>query len=60
MDVSQERFREIDRVFDAALDVAPNARDDFVAKECGTDAELRDRVRTLLDSHERASGFLEV
>jgi eukaryotic-like serine/threonine-protein kinase len=59
MAVSRERFREIDRVLDAALDIAPNARDDFIAMECGTDAELRDSVRTLLGAHQRASGFLE-
>ena len=59
MELSQERFREIDRVFDAALDVAPNEREAFLAKACGPDDTLRERVRTLLVAHERSSGVLE-
>ena len=59
MSESRERFQQIDRLFDAALDVAPNERDAFLDQACGPDAELRVRIRTLLDAHEHSGGFLQ-
>ena len=59
MSDSRERFRQIDRLFDAALDIEPNAREAFLDTSCGSDHELQARVRTLLDAHERSSGFLK-
>jgi serine/threonine-protein kinase len=56
---SRERFREIDEVFDAALDLDPNERAAFVARACGGDVGLRDEVRALLDAHSRSGDFLE-
>ena len=56
---SRERFRQADEVFDAALDLAPAERDAYVARVCGADAPLRDRVRSLLAAHDRSSGFLQ-
>ena len=56
---SRERFRHVDAIFDAALDREPNDRVAYVAEACGDDDELRDRVRTLLDAHERSGGFLK-
>ena len=59
MSVSRERFRQVDEIFDAALDVAPNERDAFLARTCGADAALRDRVSALLSAHDRPSNFLQ-
>jgi eukaryotic-like serine/threonine-protein kinase len=56
---SRERFRHVDAIFDAALDVGPNERGAFVAQACGSDAALRDRVRSLLAAHDRSDGFLQ-
>jgi hypothetical protein len=56
---SRERFRHVDAIFDAALDVGPNERDAFVADACGSDAALHDRVRALLVAHDRSDGFLQ-
>jgi serine/threonine-protein kinase len=56
--VSRDRFRQVDDIFDAALDLAPDEREAFVTNACGTDAALRDRVRTLLDAYDRSGGFL--
>ena len=59
MDLTRERFQQIDRVFDAALDVPPHEREVFLARTCGSDDALRERVRTLLVAHDKSSGVLE-
>ena len=56
---SRERFREIDAIFDAALDVAPDERDTFITQRCGDDVGLRAEVRALLNAHSRSGEFLE-
>lgn len=43
----------------AALDLEPDARAGFLARECGDDASLRRRVDALLAAHARSGGFLE-
>ena len=59
MNESREQFRQVDRVFDVALDLEPNERDSYLDAACGSDASLRSRVRTLLDAYERSTGFLK-
>jgi serine/threonine protein kinase len=59
MSAPRDHFRQVDGIFDAALDLAPNERDAFVTTACGTDRALRDRVRTLLDAHDRSRDFLQ-
>ena len=54
----RERFLRIDAIFDAALDLEPNDRADYVARACADDDALRGRVQLLLDAHARSSGFL--
>jgi eukaryotic-like serine/threonine-protein kinase len=56
---SPERFRQIDEIFDAALDRAPNERDAYVARACGDDVHLRAEVRALLQAYGRSGDFLE-
>jgi len=56
---SRERFREIDAIFDAALDLEPHERDAFITQRCGDDVGLRGEVRALLDAHTRSGDFLE-
>jgi hypothetical protein len=46
------------QAFEAALDLAPEQRSEFLSRACGGDAGLRDDVQSLLDQHDRASGFL--
>jgi len=43
-----ERWREIDRVFAEALEREPNSRAAYLDAVCGTDAELRREVESLL------------
>ncbi|MFL5327612.1 MAG: serine/threonine protein kinase [Gemmataceae bacterium] len=46
-------------VFSDALEVADGERDAFLTSACGNDVELRRRVDSLLNAHDRAGAFLE-
>ncbi len=54
-----ERWEEIDRVFDAALDLDASDRPAFLDKACAGDEELRREVDSLLAAHQRADKFIE-
>jgi hypothetical protein len=45
-------------LFDAALPMSGAERDEFLARQCGTDDRLRIKVESLLDAHREAEGFL--
>ena len=51
-------WEEVFTLFDAALAMTGVEREDFLARECGTDARLRTRVESLLEAHCDAGGFL--
>jgi hypothetical protein len=58
--MTPERWRSIDHILQGALVCAPDRRNAFVADACGTDAELKREVVTLLAAHDGASAaFLE-
>ncbi|HUF51417.1 MAG TPA: protein kinase [Longimicrobiales bacterium] len=59
MTQSAERWREIDTLFDRALDLPAAQRRSFVADACGEDAALRNAVERLLAAHERTGDFLD-
>jgi serine/threonine protein kinase/tetratricopeptide (TPR) repeat protein len=50
-----ERWQEIQRVVDAALDLAPVARGAYLDQTCRGDPGLRDEAGRLLDARERAA-----
>jgi eukaryotic-like serine/threonine-protein kinase len=45
-----ERWLEVKRIFEEALDTAPQEREAFLARVCTGDAELRGEVEALLDA----------
>ena len=53
------RSSRIRELFDGALDRSPEDRATFLDDACVGDPELRRRVQSLLDAHERAAVFLE-
>jgi eukaryotic-like serine/threonine-protein kinase len=55
---SPERWSEIERLLDRALDLAPEARAAFVAETCSGDPELRTAVERLLHASEAADSLL--
>jgi serine/threonine-protein kinase len=53
-----DAFARADAVFDAALDLPPNERAAFLARECGDDTALRTAVDRLLAAHDQSNDFL--
>lgn len=54
-----DRFAEIDRLFDAALDLPPDQRVAFVERSAGGDTSLAGEVLRLLEASSRVGDFLE-
>jgi len=57
--VTPERWKEIEAVFEKALELSTNARTAFLEKSCDGDEELRREVESLLESHASAGSFID-
>jgi serine/threonine protein kinase len=57
--MNPERWKIVDRVFQAALDQEPEECHAFLKSACGGDEALEREVRSLLNSERRAGEFLE-
>ncbi len=57
---SSQRWREVDRIVDAALDLTPEHRASYLETACASDLSLRAEVERLLRSCESAADFLEL
>jgi len=53
-----ERWRHIEKLFHAALNYDPPAREEFLEQACAGDAELKKEVQSLLDSAEKPIDFV--
>src|SRR5579863_9922874 len=51
MDPTTERFHQVESVFNAVLEAAECDRPELLDKQCGTDSELEEEVRAMLDAH---------
>jgi serine/threonine protein kinase len=54
-----ERFKQIDEIFDAALELQSSEREAFLQEACKSDAELRKEVDSLLKAFNKAEFFIE-
>src|SRR5262245_27642634 len=54
-----ERWRDIERIFHAALEQPVSERDAFVDRECHGDLDLRSEVETLLDRESAGTNILD-
>jgi len=54
-----ERWKRVDELLQAALQVPRGQREDFLRQQCGGDSELLEEVRSLLTSDRKAGSFLE-
>jgi eukaryotic-like serine/threonine-protein kinase len=57
--ISRDRWRALEPLLDAALDLAPIERADFLVAACGQDATLRGEAMALLAACERGDGMLD-
>ena len=58
--MNSERWRQVEALFQSALQCEPATRDSFLAKACDGDESLRKEVEALLSFHERAQGRLKL
>src|SRR5215475_5623328 len=56
--MTPERYRQIDQLADAALELGLEERAAFLDQACAGDEELRGQVERLLSAHEYVDGFL--
>jgi serine/threonine protein kinase len=57
--MTPDRWRQVDDLFNAALERPPQERITFLKETCADDLELRREVESLLKQHDPAAGFLE-
>jgi eukaryotic-like serine/threonine-protein kinase len=57
--MTPERWLQVEEIFQAALDLKPAEREQYVIRACATDLALRREVETLLSQHESAGDLLE-
>ena len=57
--MTPERWKQIEEVFQTALDLPVAERRGFVAEACGGDEELRRQVEALVSQHDEAGDFIE-
>ncbi len=56
--MTPEQYRRVGDIYDAAMELAPEARAGFLAGACGGNDELRREVESLLRAHQQADGFI--
>ena len=54
-----ERWKRVDELLQAALQVPAGQQEEFLRQQCGGDPELLEEVRSLLTSDRKAGSFLE-
>jgi serine/threonine protein kinase/TolB-like protein/Tfp pilus assembly protein PilF len=57
--MSPERWKQIEEVFQAALDLPEGERTGYISATCAGDAELRAQVEALVAQHDEAGDFIE-
>src|SRR5262249_53675689 len=57
--MNPERWRRVEELFHAALDLSPDARGAFLEKACREDADLRRHVELLISNDVHAGSLLE-
>lgn len=56
--MTSEQWQRVKELFEAALEHGQHDRSDFLNTACPEDHEVRTEVESLLDAHERDSGFM--
>ena len=56
---AHDRYKRIDALFDALLDLPATEHEAFIDNACGDDADLRAELVELLRAHKRTGGMLD-
>ncbi|MEW6126896.1 MAG: protein kinase [Acidobacteriota bacterium] len=54
-----DRFKKVDEIFDAVLDLQPDERAAYLGQVCGGDSDLRREVESLLEARNQIGNFIE-
>jgi eukaryotic-like serine/threonine-protein kinase len=54
-----DQWAQIQKIFEEALQLSPEQRQDFVERACLDNEDLRREVMSLLEAHEESPSFLE-
>ncbi len=57
--MDSEKWNKVQAIFDAASDLAPGERDQFLSEKCAGDRELEQEVRSLLEADEEKHSLLD-
>ena len=57
--MTPNRWQQVDRLLEQALEQEPGKRAEFVDKQCAGNEELQHEVKALLKAHEQAGSFIE-
>lgn len=57
--MTPERWRQLEAVFQAVVDLVPEERGQYLSEVCGDDVSLRSDIEALLRQHENAGNMLE-
>ena len=57
--MDSKRLKQIEEIYHAVLDTAPNDRDSFLDERCGSDKELRLEVASLLSFEDAPDNFID-
>ena len=57
--MNPELWKQVDALLDAALELPPEEREQFVVEACEGNDELREEVLSLVRAQSQASGFME-
>ena len=56
---SEASWRRISAIFEEALTISPERRDDWIGEACSGEAAIRQEVENLLAAHDRSKGVLD-
>ena len=56
--MTSDRWQRLREIFDDALAVEPNSRDDFLRLACAGDEAMREELKSLLSAHDEAGDFI--
>ena len=58
-EMKSQKWKEISKIFNTALDIEPAKRAEYLSKACSGDERLRAEIEILLSAHEGKDSFID-